>query len=244
MSNLSTQKLPRRIAGLTELAGNLWWSWHNEARGLFKILDRPLWKATGHNPVKLLQQISPYKLVASAEDSNFLKQYDAVMSAFRSDMSAVQTWCQTAYPHLDKYTIAYFSMEFAIHSSLPIYAGGLGVLAGDFCKEASDLGLQFVGIGFMYPQGYFKQRLSQEGWQQEVYHQLNFNEAPISPVLNDQKQRLKIKVELDSRSVYLTVWEANVGRVKLYLLDTDLEENSPGDRQLTAWYRSVLETLE
>lgn len=234
MNSFLPQKLPKRIIGLDELAHNLWWSWHLDARELFKSLDRPLWKATGHNPVELLQKLAPYRLVAAAADANFLKDYDAVMSNFRVSLSPAQTWWHTKYPHLEEHVIAYFSMEFAIHNSLPLYAGGLGVLAGDYCKEASDLGLPLVGIGFMYPQGYFYQRISEEGWQEEVYRQLNFAEAPILRALNAQKQPVKIRVELDSRSVYIAVWQVNVGQVKLYLLDTDLEDNCPVDRQLSA----------
>ncbi len=233
-SSLSAQKLPKRIVGLNELAYNLWWSWHNEARGLFKVLDRPLWKATCHNPVKLLQQIAPYRLVAAAEDPDFLKKYDAVMKDFRTAMSDAQTWCSTRHPQLKQHIIAYFSMEFALHSSLPIYAGGLGILAGDYCKEASDLGLPMVGVGFMYPQGYFFQRIADDGWQQEVYRQLSFGESPTAPALDARKQPVKVKVDIDSRSVAIAVWQVNVGQVKLYLLDTDLEENCPADRQLSA----------
>jgi starch phosphorylase len=234
MNGLSAQKLPKRIQGLHELAHNLWWSWHQEARELFKVLDRPLWKATCHNPVKLLQLIPTYRLVSAAEDPAFVKRYDSVMDNFQADTSEAQTWCHTHYPYLAKNTIAYFSMEFAIHNSLPIYAGGLGVLAGDYCKEASDLGLPVVGVGFMYPQGYFYQHISDEGWQEEIYQQLNFSEAPIAPVLDERRQKVKIEVELDSRSVQVAVWQVNIGRVRLYLLDSDIEENSPADRQLTA----------
>jgi starch phosphorylase len=234
MNGLSAQKLPKRIIGLDELSRNLWWSWHHEARELFKILDRPLWKATSHNPVQLLQMVKPYRLVAVAEDPIFVKKYDAVMSHFQADMAEVKTWFPTQYPRLAEHTIAYFSMEFALHNSIPIYAGGLGVLAGDYCKEASDLGLPLVGIGFMYPQGYFQQRISDEGWQEEIYRQLNFDETPVVPVLDDRKQRVKIEVELNSRKVYVAVWQVNIGRVKLYLLDSDVEENSLADRQLTA----------
>jgi starch phosphorylase len=230
MSVLSAQKLPKRIIGLNELSQNLWWSWHQEARGLFKVLDRPLWKATSHNPVKLLQMIPSYRLVAVAEDAHFTRRYDAVMESFRADILNEATWFQRQYPHMGKHTIAYFSMEFAVHNSLPIYAGGLGVLAGDYCKEASDLGLPLVGIGFMYPQGYFMQRISDDAWQEEIYRQLNFSEAPIAPALTDRRQRMKIKVELDARSVSVAVWQVNVGRVKLYLLDSDLEENSPAEQ--------------
>ena len=229
-----TRVLPRRILGLGELAYNLWWSWHPEARNLFKVLDRPLWKATGHNPVQLLHSVAPHRLVAAAQDSTFLEQYDSVMAAFASDMRGTQTWIRTAHPDLAKHTVAYFSMEFAIHNSLPIYAGGLGILAGDYCKEASDLGLPTVGVGFMYPQGYFYQRITDNGWQEEIYRQLDFAEAPVSRVLTDIRRPMKLNVELDSRSVCVGVWRVNVGRTTLYLLDTNLEENSPTDRELSA----------
>ena len=234
MNDLSVSKLPRRIEGLNELAYNLWWSWNIEARQLFKALDTQIWKATGHNPVKLLQQIAPYRSVAAAQDPIFLKKYDSVMSAFKDAMSGADTWFQTQYPNLVQHTIAYFSLEFAIHNSLPLYAGGLGVLAGDYCKESSDFGLPIVGIGFMYPQGYFHQHVSGDGWQEEVYEQLNFGEAPINPVLTSEGQPIIVEVPLDTKSVRLTVWQVNVGRVKLYLLDTNVEGNSQSDRELSA----------
>jgi len=233
MNSLSASKLPNRIEGLAELAYNLWWSWHIESRDLFKVLDRPLWKLTGHNPVKLLQQIAPHRLVAAAQDPVFLDKYDSVMNDFKTDMSASDTWFTTQYPHLTQYTVAYFSLEFAIHNSLPLYAGGLGILAGDYCKEASDLGLPMVALGFMYPQGYFHQRVSVDGWQEDVYEELSFNEAPISPVLTAQRQAIRVEVPLDARAIHVAVWQVNVGRVKLYLLDTNVEENSPADRQLS-----------
>ena len=235
MDGLSGQIIiPRRINGLQELSHNLWWTWHQEARGLFKALDRMLWKATSHNPVKLLQQIATHRLVAAVDDLAFLKNYDSVMDNFKTDMSEVQNWFHAKYSHLEKHTIAYFSMEFAIHNSLPLYAGGLGVLAGDYCKEASDLGVPLVGVGLMYPQGYFHQHISDSGWQEEIHRQLNFSEAPITRVLNEQKQAVEVEVEIDTRSVYVAAWQVNVGRVKLYLLDTDVKENCPADRQLTA----------
>jgi glycogen phosphorylase len=230
---LTAQLLPNRISGLNELAYNLWWSWHIEARELYKVLDRTLWKATGHNPVRLLQEIPPYRLVAAAEHPLFLQKYDRVMEQFKADLSDSEPWCYKTHPELKQHTIAYFSMEFALHNSLPLYAGGLGVLAGDFCKESSDLGLPVVGIGFMYPQGYFSQHIAEDGWQQEVYRELNFNDSPVRPVF-DHKKPLTIKVELDSRSVWITIWQVNVGRNRLYLLDTDVEGNSPQDRLLSA----------
>jgi len=234
MNNLSVSKLPRRIEGLNELAYNLWWSWDIEARQLFKALDNAMWRATGHNPVKLLQQIEPHRLVAAAQDPIFLKKYDFVMSYFKNAMSGADTWFNTQYPHLGQQTIAYFSLEFAIHNSLPLYAGGLGVLTGDYCKESSDLGLPLVGVGFMYPQGYFHQHISADGWQEEVYERLNFSEAPISPVLTAEGKPIIVEVPLNTRLVQVTVWQVNVGRVKLYLLDTNVEGNSQPDRELSA----------
>src|SRR4030065_604038 len=234
MNNLSVAKLPRRIEGLDELAYNLWWSWHIEARQLFKALDNALWRATGHNPVKLLQQIEPHRLVARAQDPIFLKKYDSVMTAFKAALSGADPWFNTQYPHLGQQTIAYFSLEFAIHNSLPLYAGGLGVLTGDYCKESSDLGLPLVGVGFMYPQGYFHQHISADGWQEEVYERLNFSEAPIGPVLTAEGNPIIVEVPLDLRSIQVTVWQGNVGRGKLYLLDTNVEGNSQPDRELSA----------
>lgn len=227
-------RLPKRIGRLDELAHNMWWSWHQQARNLFRILDYPLWRTSGHNPVKQLRDIKPDKLKAAASDPAFLTLYDFVMASFDTDMSAQETWFNANYPNLLPDPIACFSMEFAIHNSLPIYAGGLGILAGDTCKEASDLGLPLVGVGFMFPQGYFLQRVSVEGWQEEVYRYLDFSEAPITPILSSRKRKTLARVELNNRSLSIAVWRVQVGRVNIYLLDTDIDENTPQDRQLSA----------
>ena len=226
--------LSKRIGRLDELAHNLWWSWHQQARDLFRALDYPMWRITGHNPVKQLRDLNPDKLKAAASDPAFLSLYDSVMAAFDADMSARDTWFNTNYPDLLPGPVAYFSMEFAIHNSLPIYAGGLGILAGDICKEASDLGLPLVGIGFMYPQGYFHQHISAEGWQEEIYSQLDFSEAPITPVPSPGRRGPLVKVQLEDRSVYISAWQIQVGRTIIYLLDTNVEENIPQDRELSA----------
>jgi starch phosphorylase len=227
-------RLPERIGRLDELAHNLWWSWYPQARDLFRALDYPLWRASGHNPVKQLHDINSDKLQTAATDPNFLTLYDSIISAFDADMSAAETWLTANNPDLLRGLVAYFSMEFAIHNSLPIYAGGLGILAGDICKEASDLGLPLVGVGFMYPQGYFHQRISADGWQEEIYRQLDFNEAPINPVPSPQGRGPLAEVRLENRSVSVGVWQVQVGRTTIYLLDTNVEENSPQDRQLSA----------
>jgi starch phosphorylase len=237
-SNLAEQpfslKLPERIERLGELANNLWWSWHSPARSLFRAIDYPFWKMTGHNPVKELREVDADALQALAADPAFLHRYDSVCSAFDADISATDNWFSSICPEEPCGPIAYFSAEFAIHNSLPIYAGGLGILAGDLCKEASDLGIPMVGVGFMYPQGYFHQHISDEGWQEEVYHQLNFNEAPITIIRTPEGNRTIARVEFENRTVHIGVWLVRVGRASIYLLDTNVEENLPEDRQLSA----------
>jgi glycogen phosphorylase len=233
-TQLSEPAIPKSIKGLNDLSHNLWWSWHAEARDLFKYLDRFLWKSTGHNPVRLLQKIAPHQLVAAAQNQVFLEKYRTVMANFDACMSLSDPWFGTTYPNLKGNMVAYFSPEFAIHSSLPFYAGGLGILAGDYCKEASDLGLPLVGIGFMYPKGYFHQRISADGWQEETYHQLNFEESPVKRVSTVSGQPLKIEVQLPDRAVQVAVWQVNVGNVKLYLMDCNNEENCEIDRQLSS----------
>src|SRR5919108_381978 len=158
--------LPDRLRRLPELATDLWWTWNTQAREVFRRMDYTLWRQTAHNPVLMLRNTSPEMLAVLARDDEFLRIYDDAIDALDRARSARDTWWQRHYGHPGP--IAYFSAEFALHQSLPIYAGGLGVLAGDHCKEASDLGLPLVGVGFMYPQGYFHQSMSLEGWQQEI----------------------------------------------------------------------------
>src|SRR5262245_9919670 len=232
--DLATPPLPPRIGRLTDLAYNLWWSWHPQARELFAAIDQTLWSLTAHNPVKLLREVKPERLNALAQDPAFLRRYDAVMLAFDADLTPQDTWLVRSAPELAEATIAYFSAEFGIHSSLPIYGGGLGILAGDHCKEASDLGVPLVGIGFMYPQGYFHQRLSVDGRQEAVYEYLDRTEAPLMPALTPEGKRCLVAVPLDERQIYVQVWYVRVGRASLYLMDTDVEENAPWDRELSA----------
>jgi starch phosphorylase len=225
-------KIPERIIRLEELAYNLWWSWHEDARWLFRYLDHPLWRVTVHNPVRLLREVSVNRLQMVASDPVFLDRYDAVMSAFDTDMKAAGDWFGAIPPERRGGPVAYFSMEFAFHSSLPIYAGGLGVLAGDICKEASDMGLPMVAVGFMYPQGYFNQRINASGEQQEVYRQLDFNAAPIKRVLSPDGNPVITTVELNDAAVAIGAWQVSVGQTRVYLLDTNLEANPPGSRQV------------
>jgi len=227
--------LPERIHRLRELAIDLWWSWNRPARQVFRALDYPLWRATAHNPVWMLRVISPEALERAARDPKFLAIYDAGIAALDASRAATHSWWAKTMDGVDpSQTIAYFSAEFALHQSLPIYAGGLGVLAGDHCKEASDLGVPLIGVGFMYPQGYFHQHISAEGWQEEVYEKLNWADAPIEPAVTPDGQPCVTAVPLGDRSVLAAVWRVRLGRVTLYLLDTDLEENAPWNRQLSA----------
>ena len=230
----SFTKLPRRIERLAELTYNLWWSWHPEGRDLFRMLDYGMWKFSGHNPVRILREVDPERLKAASTDPAFLALYDSVMARFDADIAARDSWFATRHPGALSGPVAYFSAEFAIHSSLPLYAGGLGILAGDICKEASDLGLPMVGVGLMYPQGYFRQRISIDGWQEEVYSRLDFEQAPLLPVFSPDGKRTLASVHLGDRRLFLAAWQVRVGATTLYLIDTNVEDNSPYDRDLSA----------
>jgi starch phosphorylase len=232
MMNPQSPDLPNPIHRLPELANDLWWTWNTTAREVFRRLDYSLWRQTAHNPVRMLRSVTPEQLAVLAQDPEFLRVYDAAIEALDRARSARDTWWQRHYN--DPGPIAYLSAEFALHQSLPIYAGGLGVLAGDHCKEASDLGLPLIGVGFMYPQGYFHQHVSAEGWQQESYERLDWTDAPIDPAITPDGSACIVPVPLGNRSVLVSVWRVRLGRVKLYLLDTDLEENAPWDRELSA----------
>jgi starch phosphorylase len=201
---------------------------------VIRRLDYTLWRQTAHNPVQMLWRVSQAKLDAAAGNPAFLEIYARALAALDRAHTPRDTWWARTYPHLAQQSIAYFSAEFALHQSLPIYAGGLGVLAGDHCKEACDLGVPLVGVGFMYPQGYFHQHVSAEGWQEEAYERLNWSETVIQPATTPDGQPCVTAVPLGDRTVLVAVWQVQLGRSTLYLLDTDLEENAPWDRELSA----------
>ncbi len=226
--------LPDALKRLDELAIDLWWSWNREARSVFRRLDYPLWRATAHNPVRMLAMIPSDTLEAAAADADFVFLYERAIAALDAARAARHTWWANHFPHLGGQSIAYFSAEFALHQSLPIYAGGLGVLAGDHCKEAGDLGVPLIGVGFMYPQGYFHQHLSPEGWQEEIYERLNWTDTPVEQAMTPDGKPCFTAVPLGDRTVLVAVWKVRIGRVQLYLLDTSLEENAPWDRELSA----------
>jgi starch phosphorylase len=227
---------PDRIKRIGELASNLWWSWHPVARSVFRALDYSLWRVSAHNPVLMLRAIAPERLEEVARDPKYLTRYDEALAGLDQTHAVHATWWHHVAPDgtaADR-PIAYLSAEFALHQSLPIYAGGLGVLAGDTCKEASDLGIPLVGVGFMYPQGYFHQDVTADGWQHEVYERLNWADAPIEPARRPDGTACVVAVPLGNRTVLAAVFEVKVGRARLYLLGTDLEENAPWDRELSA----------
>ncbi len=228
-------RIPTVIARLEEIAYNLWWSWDTEAQTLYGRLDPELWESMNHNPIKLLHRIEQAKLDAAASDSSFLKAYNDVLAAFDHYMAPdTHSWFGTHHGDKKDQVIAYFSAEFGLHEALPIYSGGLGVLSGDHCKAASDLGLPFIGIGFLYPQGYFTQRIDQEGRQQAEYEKIDFAEVPARPALDQQGNELLISVDLPGRTVYAKIWLIQVGRIPIYLMDTDVPRNVPQDRELSA----------
>lgn len=228
-------KLPPAIARLQELAYNLWWSWEPDAQALYATIDAELWDATNHNPVKFLRQVHQGRLDAVAADGQFIAQYEQVMAAFDAYMDPEGgSWFSKTHADKKDRVIAYFSAEFGLHEALPIYSGGLGVLSGDHCKEASDLNLPFIGVGFLYPQGYFTQRIDPDGRQQAEYEKIDFAEMPVTAAKDQQGKEVIINVDLPGRTVYAKVWRIQVGRIPIYLMDTDVPRNAPQDRELSA----------
>ncbi|MBC7105233.1 MAG: alpha-glucan family phosphorylase, partial [Firmicutes bacterium] len=224
--------LPSELGRLKELAYNLWWTWQPEAQELIARPDPGLWEAVGHNPVAAILRLPPGALMAAADAPEYRELYARVTAAFDRYMAG-PTWFEQRYPDARQKTVAYFSAEFGLHECLPIYSGGLGLLAGDHCKAASDLGLPLVGVGILYKHGYFTQEIDRDGRQEASYPHLNFAEMPIVPVTDACDQELLVPVELPGRTVYLRVWRAQVGRVPVYLLDADTPKNRPEDRLLT-----------
>ncbi len=226
--------LPRRISRLGELAYNMWWSWNPDSQRLYSGIDKELWDQLSHNPVLFLRRVERSKLNAVTNNRAYLDFYDRIFSAFDQYMSPVDTWFSRTHSDQRNNPIAYFSMEFGVHEIFPIYAGGLGVLSGDHVKEASDMGLPFIAVGLFYAEGYFSQRITDDGWQEASYLHRDLEDLPIMPVLGDNNRPYTVTVELPGREVTALIWEIRVGRVPLYLLDTNVPENAPGDRALSA----------
>lgn len=225
-------KIPPRLARLEELANDLWYSWDRATRSLFSRLDPGLWATTGHNPKDFLKRVDESLLLRAAEDQVFLANYNSILSAYDSYHSEpVRNGAATGLHPDDQ--VAYFCFEFGFHESFPIYSGGLGILAGDHCKAASDLRLPLVGVGLLYRQGYFFQTIDNLGNQRVIYTDSDFEDLPVAPVLGSNGSEVRIEVEMPQRKVVAKVWQAKIGHVTLYLLDTNLAENSPDDRDIT-----------
>src|SRR6478735_2874251 len=227
-----TPRLPAPLERLREIAYNLWWSWAPLARELFVRVDPDLWEEVHGNPIELLARADQALLDELAKDDAFLSLLAGAYSNFQRYMQR-ETWFAKTYPKAQTQRIAYFSMEFGIHESLPIYSGGLGVLAGDHLKAASDLGVPLVGVGIAYAEGYFRQALNDDGWQGERYPLNDWHHLPVQPVLDDKGERLIIHVQYPDRVVHAQLWRVQVGRVSLFLLDSNIEANAPADRAIT-----------
>ena len=224
--------LPTALEPLRRLSQNLFWTWNTDAVALFERIDREAWQETRHNPVGLLQRVAASRWEALAIDDGFRRDMERVVEAFDAYMSRpplVQVPGTS-----EREVIAYFSLEFALAECLPNYSGGLGVLAGDHLKSASDLGLPLVGVGLLYHQGYFRQQLGPDGWQHEEYFDIDLAAQPLKPALDAKGEPIRVGVPFDGREVFARVWRLDVGKTPLYLLDTNIEPNSPQDRQLTA----------
>jgi starch phosphorylase len=226
-------RIPARLAALHKLAYNLWMAWNPQATALFRRVDRDLWKETDHSPVKLLGRVSQERFDQLAQDEGFLAFLDRVEADFDAYRNTRSTWF-TEHHRGPAPTIAYFSAEFGLHESVPVYSGGLGVLSGDHLKSASDLGLPLVGVGLMYREGYFRQYLTVDGWQQERYPENDFFHLPLIPEQTPSGEPLTIRVPLANREVVARVWRLQVGRIPLYLLDTNVSSNGHEDRGITA----------
>ena len=232
--------VPERIHRLVEVAYNLWWSWHPEAQALFQRIDARLWDDVYHNPILFLREVRQSSLNEAANNPDFIRAYHDVLTAFDEYQIFDKTWFKETYGDKLNKPIAYFSAEFGLHECLPIYSGGLGILSGDHTKEASDLGLPFIGIGFLYPQGYFKQVINQNGDQEAIYVKVRFAEVPAQPAFTTDGKEVVVWIDLPARNglpdrrVYAKVYKLQIGNIPLYLMDTDIHPNAPEDRELSA----------
>ncbi len=226
-------QLPKRIGRLAEISNNLWWSWNTEFLKLFKIIDQEVWDKCGKNPVKFLKQVEQSKLEQAAKNLEFLLEYDKMVDNFDGYLNSKNTWFKKTYPDKENELIAYFSAEYGIDETLSIYSGGLGILSGDHVKSASDLGLPFVAVGLLYKNGYFHQRINASGVQEQEYKNLDLYNLPILPVKDENDEELIIDVRFPRKRIYLKVWKINVGRVTLYLLDSDIPQNTDDYRNVT-----------
>lgn len=227
-------KLPPQLEPLRELARNLWWTWEPRARALFREIDTDLWNKHNHSPIRSLQLCKQARFEELAQNENFLREMKSVMESFHTYMASKDTWWHKKAEKGLTGPVAYFSAEFGFHESFPNYSGGLGILSGDHCKSASDLGLPFIAVSLLYRHGYFKQQINKDGWQESLELNQNFSHLPVREVRHENGTPVMVGVQLPDRMVTVKVWQLAVGRITLYLLDTDVPENSPADREITA----------
>lgn len=218
----------------TALARNLWWTWHPEVINLFRDLDPIRWRQLDHNPIALLAEFTPERLEMRASELALYSRINYAFRRLKEYMNNTQTWGRTHAGVLGSKPVAYFSAEFGIHESVPIYSGGLGVLSGDHIKSASGLGVPLVAIGLFYDQGYFKQHLDIDGYQREEYLDTKVENVPMEPALDGTGRQITVSIDTRTGPLHAKVWLMHVGRVSLYLLDCDVEGNSPEDRELTS----------
>ena len=229
-----TPQLPERIKGLSAMAGNFWWSWNTDFLKLFKKIDMDLWDKVDKNPVKFLRLVSQDKLNEILQNNEFLKKYDELMQNFVNYMSSKNTWFTKKYPNNKNDLIAYFSAEYGLDEIAQIYSGGLGILSGDHLKSASDLGIPLVAVGLLYKNGYFHQKINVYGIQETEYRNINVEDLPIKEMKDAKNEDIIVDIKLPKSNLYLKVWEVNVGRVKLYLLDSDIDKNIEEYRDITS----------
>ena len=230
---LSAAEVAELVTGLNRLARNLWWTWDQEAQELFQELSPRGWQNLYHNAVAILHEVSEYELRVRLQNRDFAQHVRQVLSDFEAYISEKNTWGAQHALQLAANPVAYFSAEFGFHETLPIAAGGLGILAGDHAKSASDLGLGFVGISLFYREGYFQQAFDANNWQAEYYTLLNPRNLPVEPVLNAKGEPLVCAVDIGMNQVSFQAWRVNVGRVPVYLLDANRPENEQHSRDLT-----------
>ena len=229
-----TPQLPKRIEKLSKIANNMWWSWNTDFLKLFKQIDNDLWESVDKNPIKFLRLVSQTKLEEAAQNQNFLKEYDKIAKNFEDYMNSKNTWFNKTYPENKNDLIAYYSAEYGLDRILSIYSGGLGILSGDHLKAASDLGVPLVAIGILYKKGFFHQKINGYGVQEQEYIQADIENLPVQPVKDVEGKDLLVYVKMPKKNLYLKVWKIEVGRVNLYLLDSDIDANIPEYRGITS----------
>ena len=227
-------QLPKRIAKLYDISYNLWWSWNTEFLKLFKLLDIDLWEQVRKNPIRFLKMVPQDKLEEATKNSEFLKEYDKVVKDFDDYMGSKDTWFKKKFPDNTNDLIAYFSAEYGLDETIPIYSGGLGILSGDHMKSSSDMGIPLVGIGLLYKSGYFHQKINGYGQQETEYHAIDITTLPITSVKDHEGKDLLIYINFPKKRIYLKAWQIKVGRNTLYLLDSDIDENIPEYRTVTS----------